>query len=161
MNEDNPHINELLEGRGGPIQNRPQMPAMAALRDIQFVSHRPTPHRRHYADEYDVKVVLSRLPVELLSRLRKVHFTDDARGNRRLGYTTTRGRREINLCALPWRVSLGRAPTPPETFGALKGSQWPVLAIRRFMLFEVLLHEIGHLQIILPNAKNPNRKFAS
>jgi len=29
------------------------------------------------------------------------------------------------------------------------------------MLYEVLLHEIGHLQVILPKAKDPNRKFAS
>jgi len=132
-----------------------------ALKRIQFVRHKVVPHRRHYATEEDVRIVLSRLPEELWSRLRKVHFKDDARGNRRLGYTTRRARREITLCALPIRVSLNRAEARPEIFGALRGSQWPVLAVRRFMLYDVLLHELGHLQVILPESKNPNRKFAS
>ena len=54
--------------------------------------------RRHYIDEDDVKVVLSRLPDELFARLKRVLFKDDAEGRRTYGYTTTRGRREISLC---------------------------------------------------------------
>src|SRR5205823_14653273 len=94
-------------------------------------------------------------------RLKKVHFKDDARGNRTLGYTTTKGRREISLCALPHHLSLNRAvPHKTEEYGALRGSQWPSIAIRRFMLYNTLLHEIGHLQVILPENTNLNRKFA-
>ncbi len=132
-------------------------------RQIEFVRHDAALHRRHYVNEDDVKVVLSRLPAELLSRLKKVHFCDHSRGGRRLGYTTTRGRREITICALPWRVSLHGLPAsgPAETYGALRGSQWPVLAVRRLLLYGTVLHEIGHLQVILPKAKNPKRKYAS
>lgn len=114
-------------------------------------------------DDADVAVVLSRLPEEPTARLRAVHFTDEARGNRRLGYTTTRGRREIALCALPPRVSLNAAIRGPQgalTFGAVKGAQWPTLAVRRFMLYDVLLHEIGHLQIVDDAAPSARRRFA-
>ncbi|APR82253.1 TPR domain protein [Minicystis rosea] len=123
----------------------------------------PGGDRRHYIDEADVVVVLSRLPPEAIARLRAVHFTDEAMGNRRLGYTTTRGRREIALCALPPRVSLNAALTGSQTalvFGAVKGTQWPPLAVRRFMLYDVLLHEIGHLQIVDEGATSPRRRFA-
>src|SRR4051812_27844084 len=107
---------------------------------MDFHLRAPGGDRRHYVDEADVAVVLSRLPTETIARLRAVHFTDEARGNRRLGYTTTRGRREIALCALPPGVSLNTFIAGPETalmFGAMKGAQWPSLAVRRFMLYDV------------------------
>jgi len=50
---------------------------VSALDHVQFVRHRVSPIRRHYVDEEDVKVVLSRLPEKLWTRLRKVHFKDD------------------------------------------------------------------------------------
>jgi tetratricopeptide (TPR) repeat protein len=130
---------------------------------IDFHLRVPRGDRRHYVDDADVAVVLSRLPAETTARLRAVHFTDDAIGNRRLGYTTTRGRREIALCALPPRVSLKAFICGPQTaamFGAVNGAQWPSLAVRRFMLYDVLLHEIGHLQIIDDGAPSPRRRFA-
>jgi len=46
-------------------------------------------------------------------------------------------------------------------FGAVRGTQWPRLAVRRFLLYEVFLHELGHLQIVNPKAKTPRRRFAS
>lgn len=136
---------------------------MNHINKIEFKHHETSNIRRHYVTQEDIKIVLSRLPSELWSRLKKIHFKDDARGNRTLGYTTTRGRREITLCALPHRLSLNRAFKPrtmAKDFGALGSSQWPSLAIRRFMLYDVLLHEIGHLQIILPKNRDPRRKFA-
>jgi tetratricopeptide (TPR) repeat protein len=134
---------------------------MTGLDHVQFVRHRVSPIRRHYVDEEDVKVVLSRLPAELWARLRKVHFKDDARGHRRFGYTTRLGRREISLCALPHQVTINRRILGSEEFGAVRGSQWPVVAVRRYLLYDTLLHELGHLQIVLPKSANPNRKFAS
>lgn len=104
---------------------------------VGFHLRAPRGDRRHYVDEDDVAVVLSRLPPAATARLRAVHFTDDARGNRRLGYTTTRGRREIALCALPPRVSSNTFVGGPHgalAFGAVRGAQWPSLAVRRFML---------------------------
>ena len=53
-----------------------------------------------------------------------------------------------------WRCS-------PKTFGAMRGKQWPRLAVRRFFLFDVFLHELGHLQIVDPDAKTDRRRFAS
>ena len=48
----------------------------------------------------------------------------------------------------------------PEEYGAQRGQKWSALAIRRLMLYEVLLHELGHLQIINENGKSKRLKFA-
>jgi hypothetical protein len=132
------------------------------MRKITF-SFSPTgAGRKHYLTEEDVTVLLSRLPEELWERLRAVHFNDRALGRRMAGYVNM-GRREIAICALPQRVSLSsfithRSPLP---FGALRGRQWPEVAVRRFMLYDVFLHELGHLKIIDPAAKRLQRQFAS
>ena len=108
-------------------------------------------------------MVLARLPEEIRARLRGVHFNDRSRGARILGYVN-RGRREITICALPPRMSLtgflvkGQSPSQ---FGASRGAQWPSLAIRRFLLYDVLLHELGHLQIVDSRAASVRRKFAA
>jgi hypothetical protein len=44
--------------------------------------------------------------------------------------------------------------------GAIRAKQWPHLAVRRFLLYNTFLHELGHIQIILPKAKTNRRKFA-
>jgi hypothetical protein len=133
------------------------------MRSLKFTWHRPGGDRRHFVAEADVTVVLERLPASLWSRLKAVHFNDRARGNRVLGYVG-KGRAEIALCALPPRVSLAEAlrrGRSPDQFGAVRGCQWPVLAVRRFMLYEVFLLELGHLQVIDEDAKTTRRKFAS
>src|SRR5437773_1937388 len=130
---------------------------------IRFSDSAPRCDRIHHVNEKDVRVVLSRLPVELWSRLRTVHFNDRSRGARRLGYVN-RGRREIALCALPPRMSLTRflvRGQSPEQFGAKRGSQWPAVAIRRCLLYDVFLHELGHLQVVDSAATTERRKFAS
>ena len=137
---------------------------------VRFTYHAPGGDRRHFVNGDDVAVVLSRLPVELWERLRAVHFNDRSRGGKVMGYVN-RGRREIALCALPPRVSLsavlrrrrnvrpGRPPVAPSHFGAARGQQWPEVAVRRFMLYDTLLHELGHLQVVDPKAKNNRRQF--
>ena len=122
---------------------------------------RPGELRKHYLNEDDVRTLLDRLPSEVWSRLRAVHFNDRSRGVRWLGYVN-RGHREIAICALPPNVSLTRylVRRSPRQFGAVRGSQWPERAVRRFMLYDVFLHELGHLQIVDPKAKNVWRKFA-
>lgn len=117
--------------------------------------------RRHYLNEHDVQVLLGRLPVELWSRLRAVHFNDRGRGVRCAGYVN-RGRREIAICALPPNVSLTRylVRRSPRPFGAIRGAQWPERAVRRFLLYDVFLHELGHLQIVNANASSERRRFA-
>jgi hypothetical protein len=49
----------------------------------------------------------------------------------------------------------------PSMFGAARGAQWPRPAVRRFLLYHVFLHELGHLQIVNPKAKSLRRRFAS
>jgi hypothetical protein len=64
---------------------------------------------------------------------------------------------------LPPRVSLTRSLVRgqcPEMFGAVRGRQWPELAVRRFLLYDVLLHELGHLQLIDPKRKAGTRDIA-
>lgn len=132
------------------------------LARIRFSVVIPGADRIHHINEQDVRIVLSRLPFKLWHRLRAIHFNDHARGARTLGYVT-QGRREIALCALPPRVSLTRALVKgqtPEQFGARRGQQWPAMAVRRFMLYDTLLHEIGHLQLIDENRPSARLRFA-
>ncbi len=133
------------------------------MNKIKYSYAQPRCDRKHYVFWEDVKVVLSRLPKEIYSRLRVIHFNDRSWGVRTLGYTTTHGRREVSICALPPRVSLTRflvAGQTPSTFGAKAGCQWSELAVRRFLLYDVLLHEIGHLQVIKPQSNDFRQKFA-
>jgi len=134
----------------------------ARLSRIKFSLSPPGADRVHYVSKEDVRIVLGRLPFETWHQLRTVHFNDRARGARVLGYVT-RGHREIALCALPPRISLKAALVKgqtPEEFGAKCGQQWPVLAVRRFILYDVLLHELGHLQLINENARSERLRFA-
>ncbi|WP_406698129.1 tetratricopeptide repeat protein [Singulisphaera sp. Ch08] len=135
---------------------------MVALRDVGFTHHTPGLNRRHFVTEEEIRVVLTRLPEEVRCRLKWVHLNDRFGRIRTLGYVN-RGKREIGLCATPPRISLGgyltRTQTPGQ-FGAIPRCQWPTLAIRRFFLYDVLLHELGHLQVIDAKAKSLRRKFA-
>lgn len=128
---------------------------------IRFTYAKTGGARRHSVNAEEVQVLLSRIPEELWATLRAVHFNDRGVGCRVLGYVN-RGRREIAICALPPRVSLTKfwACHSPEEFGARRGRQWPELAVRRFMLYETFLHELGHLQTIDPKARRPQRRFA-
>jgi hypothetical protein len=132
-------------------------------RDVKFSVSRPKADRVYHVNEDDVRVVLSRLPLDVCQRLRAVHFNDRSWGARTLGYVN-RGRREIGLCALPPRMSLARflfrGESSPQEFGAARGRQWPALAIRRLLLYDVFLHELGHLQVTNEVAKAERRKFA-
>jgi hypothetical protein len=47
----------------------------------------------------------------------------------------------------------------PRQFGARRGSQWPEPAIRRYLLYDVFLHELGHLQLVDERA-TPRLKYA-
>ena len=128
---------------------------------IKYTYTQPRELRRHYIDEQDVQVLLERLPSEVWSRLRTVHFNDAGLGVRRLAYTAS-SRREIAICALPPNVSLSRylVRRSPRTFGAVRGAQWSERAVRRYLLYDVVLRELGHLQIIDEKAKNDRRRFA-
>ncbi len=129
---------------------------------IEFSTSIPGADRVHYVNEEDIRVVLSRLPLDVWHRVRAVHFNDCSRGARVLGYVN-RGRREIALCALPPRLSLTRSlvkDQTPEQFGAKRGHKWPRIAVRRFILYDVFLHELGHLQLIDEDARSPRLKFA-
>lgn len=117
---------------------------------VKFYQSLPGADRLHYVNAEDVRFVLSRLPLELWKGLRRVHFNDRGHGARVFGYFNCR-RREIALCALPPRLSLRRVLVKGQTpaqFGAKPGHKWPVLAVRRFMFYDVVLHELGHLQPI-------------
>ncbi len=44
-----------------------------------------------------------------------------------------------------------------EQFGAIRGCPWPRAALRRFLLYEVFLHEFGYLQVVDAEAKTERR----
>jgi len=129
---------------------------------IQFSIVPPKGDRVHHINQADVEVVLSRLPEVLWRRLRGVHFNDRAWGNRVLGYVN-RGRHDVAFCALPPSFSLNRCcrkhRLSPAEFGAEFGRKWPKLAIRRFLLYDVLLHEIGHLQVYDERRRSRRLRF--
>lgn len=116
---------------------------------LRFVTHPTRGKREHKVSEEDVRFVLSRLPDETWSFLREVHFNDRIGQNGCLGYACHRSH-SLALCALPPRLSFAhychRQECRPEVFGASFGRQWPHLAVRRFILYYVFLHELGHLQ---------------
>ena len=134
-------------------------------RTIKFTTKIPGGDRRHYINEDDIMVVLNRLPKEIWSRLREVHFNDIGYGNPRRQHAGYAGRDKtsIAICSLPPRFSFscycGREISPLQ-FGAKRGCQWSEIAIRRFLLYDVFLHELGHHQIIDPKAKSVRRKYA-
>ena len=133
------------------------------MRPLKFTCHAPRGDRRHFVTEADVRVVLERLPESLWERLKAVHFNDKARGNRFLGYVGA-GSTEIALCALSAASQSRQIAAEAPIAGAIRrggGCQWPLLAVRRFMLYDVFLHELGHLQVIDEQAKTTRRKFAS
>src|SRR5687767_3256842 len=134
------------------------------FRKVRFSVSTPGGDRDYHVLHQDVELVLMRLPSETWVRLRGVHFKDRSRGGRVLGYTSMRGRREITMCALPPRLSLTRFLTRGQTceeFGARRGAQWPETAIRRFLIYDVFLHELGHLQVVDSRAQDARRRFAS
>lgn len=119
----------------------------------------------NYISFEDIEIIKERVPQDFRSRLRDVftHYTSD--GVRFLGSVTRRGRRDIKLCSiLPYRTSLRQFLVKGQSaleFGTSARGQWTPWAVRRFLLYDVFLHELGHLQIIMPKNSNNNRKFAS
>jgi hypothetical protein len=114
----------------------------------------------HFVNQADINILLTRLPDSLWHRLRGVHFNDQSFGFRTLGYVN-RSRRDIALCALPQSLSLGACcrwnSLSPAEFGAFWGTKWPVLAVRRFMIYDVFLHELGHLQVF--DDRRPSKRL--
>jgi len=149
----------------------PEKGRRSPMPQISYTTVRIDGHRRHYIDQQDVETLLARLPHELWRRLRGVHFNDRGRGGRVLGYVNM-GHREIAICAQPTRVSLtkflahpgatlNRLRRSPTEFGAERGRKWSAQAVRRFMLYQVFLHELGHMQVTTPDATRLRRRFAS
>jgi hypothetical protein len=118
-----------------------------------------------FVTDADVQVVIRRIPEKYRLRLRDVFINDHSFGVRWLGAVVTRGRRDIDLYAvLPYRVSLGRFLNKWQNaseFGAPARGQWPPWAVRRFFLYGVFLHELGHLQLVNPKSRHMDRKYAS
>jgi hypothetical protein len=56
--------------------------------------------------------------------------------------------------------SKGRKKTTPTEFGAVRGKPWSRLAVRRFLLYDVFLHEIGHLQVVDESTNETRRRYA-
>lgn len=123
---------------------------MGAIDAIEFVRDEISSHLRQYVEESDIERLLSRLPEETWKQLRRVRFRNGAATGGRLGDAEPGADPEISLFAQPYRVSftpyLDRNETS-ETYGAVEGCRWPVLAIRRFTLYRVCLEQLGRIQV--------------
>jgi hypothetical protein len=130
-----------------------------------MTKERTEPHLVSYVSSEDVATVIKRIPHEARVRLRDVFISQRHLGVRRLGSVRRRGRRDIDLYSiLPPRMSLGPFLDRGQSarlYGAPAGGQWPPWAVRRFLLYDTLLHELGHLQLVLPKSKHWDRKYAS
>jgi hypothetical protein len=56
--------------------------------------------------------------------------------------------------------SKGRKKSAPTEFGAMRGRPWSRLAVRRFLLYDVFLHELGHLQVVDESTNEPRKRYA-
>lgn len=121
-------------------------------------------HLVRYISYWEVKTVLSRIPEHYRQRVRRILFEERCLAVRRLGYVKTYSRRDIWICPwLPPRVSLRRFLYRGQSaveFGAPRVGQWTPWAVRRFLLYDVVLHELGHLQEINPEKKDWKKRFA-
>ena len=162
MSADYSMMAELMRGERRARYLRGRRPSGVA-RDPKRAT-RVTKDLVAYVNQREIDLVLDRVPQEHRTRLRDV-FRVRSSDAKILGSVSPSGRRDIDLSAtLPIRVSLGRylhGGQSPEEFGAPKHGQWPPWAVRRFLLYDVLFHEIGHLQVVEPRAARTNRKFAS
>lgn len=131
---------------------------------MEDMAHATADDEVQFITDADVQVVLDRVPATVRGRLRDVFLHHRSRGARSLGRVRTRGRRDIELVSiLPPRVSLSRfivSGQAAHEFGAPARGQWPPLAVRRFLLYDVLLHELGHLQCVRPGGRSWRRRFA-
>ena len=124
-------------------------------------------HVVRYINNDDCWTVLSRVPAEYKTRLRDVFTWYDSKAVRCLGWVRSRGRRDLNIAGwLPPRVSLLRyvwkhPGLTAEELGAPARGQWPPWAVRRYLLYNTLLHELGHIQVADPTARRNNRRYAS
>jgi len=117
-----------------------------------------------YLSRADVDIVIARVPGQFRMRLRDVYFSRLSHGVRRLGSVRRRGRRDITMYSvLPPRLSLRgyiRSGQAASEFGAPSSGQWPPWAVRRFLLYDVLLHELGHIQVVDAKGSDFRRKYA-
>ena len=128
---------------------------------IKYSYTQPKERRKHYLEGQDIEVLLNRLPPGLWSRLRGP-FQRPGEREPNLGLRESRTSGDYHF-APPPNVSLSRCLTrrSPRLFGAIRGYQWPERAVRRFMLYDVFLHELGHLQVVDAKADTVRRQFAS
>ena len=132
------------------------------MQPIEFVIHPPRDNRLHHLKPEDLRTLLARLPPETYARLRSVHLVDTGRRIRELGCVQP-GHRDIQLVALPPSLNLNGFMFPgqdPQAYGASWDGAWPAVAIRRFLLYDVFLHELGHMQIVRAKAGSPRQRFA-
>lgn len=147
-------------GKAATREEESRLPAI-----MKSEAPRPTRHLVPYIHPSEPRIVLERVPAEARARLRDVFVKYKSTGVRTLGWVRTRGRRDINLVGLlPPRVSLRlfvRQGSSPSEFGAPLRGQWPPWSVRRFLLYDVLLHELGHLQVVHEKSRDWNRRYAS
>lgn len=98
--------------------------------------------------EDDVKLVLERLPQETFSRFQVIHFSDPSRDLRWIGYINQE-KAEIAISLLPpgvrrirFVMRVGGGPTSRRFARRTNARK------RRDLLFDVLVDDIGHLQIM-------------
>ena len=123
------------------------------MHEITFLNLSPEPQRQHYLHPSEFRILLDRMPTSLYCQLREVRFDDMNLGLRRLGYVSA-DRHTIAICALPRVVDLTRylEGRSSRLFGALPGTPWPKVAVKRFLLYDIFLQLLGHTQMVSPDA---------
>lgn len=108
-----------------------------------------------YLKKEDILVLLNRLPLEEYEHLKSVTFKT-CRGRNVYGKVYHKRSAGIIICDQSARTSVRVKEAKRgsiEEFGALNNIKWPTLAIRRFMLYDVFLHELKHTQLLRNSKK--------
>lgn len=121
-----------------------------------------------YVTKEDVLILLNRLPLKEYEHLKTVTF-DTCIGAYKFGYVSYKRVNGIVLCDQPQRMAMRGADAKRghlTEYGGLNNIKWPTMAVRRYMLYNVFLHELRHTQIVKPNKKHiwektPNEKLAN
>jgi|GEM_PF-4884861 len=114
-----------------------------------------------YLHREDILVLLNRLPLKEYEHLRSVTFKT-CKGGNAFGRVYSKRITGIIICDIASRISISH-PKPTKDclfeYGAIQSLKWPTIAVRRFMLYDVFLHELRHTQIIHPEKKETRYKI--
>jgi len=129
--------------------------------DIIFHEKEVRGDLHRFVTKEDILTLLNRLPLEEYQQLKTVTF-ETCGGAYQFGYVFYKRVKGIVLCDQPLRMGMKEADAKRGhliEYGGLNNMKWPIIAIRRYMLYNVFLHELRHTHIVNPHKKLTRHKI--